>query len=294
MADGPMTAGALAPRLDATALIEQVVIKGDLSKLSQQERTQYYFKVCESAGLNPLTKPFEYITLNGKLVLYALRACTDQLRTVHGVSVEDMTESDREGVFIVTCKVRNRDGRTDIAKGAVSITNLKGEALANAMMKAETKAKRRATLSLCGLGLLDETEVETIPGGVVGEPVDVTPKQPPRVATPKLPAAQAETAPPPTGAVSAEPKSREDEARERFRFHQAQIKAARSNDALDAVMAACGWPPGSVAPAHDSDLALIYQISPEAGQKMVALMVKRRKDIEAEVKKALGDDENPF
>ena len=28
------------------------------------------------------------------------------------------------------------------------------------MMKAETKAKRRLTLSLCGLGLLDETEVE--------------------------------------------------------------------------------------------------------------------------------------
>ena len=31
-------------------------------------------------------------------------------------------------------------------------------------MKAETKAKRRVTLSICGLGMLDETEVETIPG----------------------------------------------------------------------------------------------------------------------------------
>jgi len=29
-------------------------------------------------------------------------------------------------------------------------------------MKAETKAKRRVTLSICGLGLLDETEVETV------------------------------------------------------------------------------------------------------------------------------------
>jgi hypothetical protein len=66
-------------------------------------------------------------------------------------------------VFIVTAKVRNRDGRTDIAKGAVAIANLKGEVLANAMMKAETKAKRRATLSLCGLGFLDETEVADIP-----------------------------------------------------------------------------------------------------------------------------------
>ncbi len=33
-------------------------------------------------------------------------------------------------------------------------------------MKAETKSKRRVTLSLCGLGMLDESEVETIPGAV--------------------------------------------------------------------------------------------------------------------------------
>ena len=47
----------------------------------------------------------------------------------------------RDGVFIVTCKVRDGKGRTDVTKGAVSITGLKGDALANAMMKAETKAK---------------------------------------------------------------------------------------------------------------------------------------------------------
>jgi hypothetical protein len=35
--------------------------------------------------------------------------------------------------------------------------------LANALMKAETKAKRRVTLSIAGLGWLDETELETIP-----------------------------------------------------------------------------------------------------------------------------------
>src|SRR5262252_9015408 len=126
-------------------IIESVITKGDLAKLSAQERTRYYVDVCNSVGLNPLTKPFEYITLNGKLTLYALRNCTDQLRTIHGVSVEELAESEREGVFIVTAKVKNKDGRTDIAKGAVTINGLKGDALANAMMKAETKAKRRAT-----------------------------------------------------------------------------------------------------------------------------------------------------
>jgi len=49
-----------------------------------------------------------------------------------------------------------------------------GEALANALMKASTKAKRRLTLSLCGLGFLDETEVGTIPGAR-DEPLDPEP-----------------------------------------------------------------------------------------------------------------------
>jgi hypothetical protein len=52
----------------------------------------------------------------------------------------------------------------------VALGTLKGDALANALMKCETKAKRRVTLSLAGLGWLDETELETIPGVRVGEP----------------------------------------------------------------------------------------------------------------------------
>jgi hypothetical protein len=51
--------------------------------------------------------------------------------------------------------------------GAVSLLDKYGkllppEELANAFMKAETKAKRRVTLSICGLGFLDESEIESI------------------------------------------------------------------------------------------------------------------------------------
>jgi hypothetical protein len=60
------------------------------------------------------------------------------------------------------------DGRTDESLGAVSLVGLEGEALANSLMKAETKAKRRVALSICGLGMLDETEVEAIPSGSGG------------------------------------------------------------------------------------------------------------------------------
>lgn len=155
---------AVATVTPAGEIMESVIVKGDLGKLSPEERSRYYLEVCKSVGLNPLTQPFAYITLNSKLTLYALRGCTDQLRSIHKVSVEDLTETERGDVFIVTAKVRNGEGRTDMAKGAVTIGSLKGDALANMIMKAETKAKRRATLSICGLGVLDETEIETIPG----------------------------------------------------------------------------------------------------------------------------------
>ena len=147
---------------------ERALILGDLAGLKQDERLAYYKAVCESVGLNPLTKPFDYITLNGKLTLYATRACADQLRKLHGVSVLDLhKEFHPDGILMITCKVSDKTGRTDVATGALVVQNLKGNDLANAMMKAETKAKRRATLSLCGLGVLDETEIETLPADVV-------------------------------------------------------------------------------------------------------------------------------
>jgi hypothetical protein len=145
-------------------VIEAVLVKGDLRELSPNERSAYYMRVCQSIGVNPHTQPFQYITLSGRLTLYATRTCTDQLRQIHGVSVEELSEERRDdGVYVVTCKVKDAKGRTDIAKGAVTIAGLKGDVLANALMRAETKSKRRATLSLCGLGWLDESEVDDIP-----------------------------------------------------------------------------------------------------------------------------------
>ena len=152
------------PEVGVSALVEQVVIQGDLAKLSPADRLAYYRAVCASVGLNPLTRPFEYIILNGKLVLYARRDATDQLRKLHAVTVQIMAREAVEDLYVVTARATDRSGRSDESIGAVALTGLKGEAKANALMKAETKAKRRVTLSICGLGLLDETEVVTVPG----------------------------------------------------------------------------------------------------------------------------------
>lgn len=143
--------------------IEQALIKGDLAGLTPEQRLNYYKEVCDTVGLNPITKPFEYIELNKKLTLYATKACTEQLRKIHAVSVKISARETHGDVYVVTADARLPSGREDSSTGAVSIKGLNGDALANAYMKAETKAKRRVTLSICGLAFLDETEVETIP-----------------------------------------------------------------------------------------------------------------------------------
>jgi len=150
--------------------IERVLLKGDLSQLTEQQRLSYYKSLCESLKLNPLTQPFEYLTLQGKTVLYAKKGATEQLRLIQGVSITQLTTQRVEDVYIVTAPAIDKTGRTDQGTGAVAIGRLQGDALANALMKAETKAKRRVTLSLCGLGMLDETELETIPGATQWSP----------------------------------------------------------------------------------------------------------------------------
>ena len=145
-----------------TNAIEAALIQGDLSKLSADQRLGYYKSVCESVGLNPLTKPFEYITLNGKLTLYAKRDATDQLRKINKVSITIKDVKTINDVYLVIAEAKDKDSRDDSSTGAVNIKGLTGDALANAFMKAETKAKRRVTLSICGLGLLDESEIESI------------------------------------------------------------------------------------------------------------------------------------
>jgi hypothetical protein len=116
-------------------------------------------------GLDPFTKPFDILRLNGKEVLYCTRSGTQQLNKLHKVShlITSRETNSEAGVYIVTSKASLPDGRCTESIGAVNIAGLKGEAYANAIMKAETKAKRRATLDLLGLGVLDESEAESIP-----------------------------------------------------------------------------------------------------------------------------------
>jgi hypothetical protein len=159
--------GALLPTDDAAKALESVVMGGDLSRMPAPERLAYYAEVCRSVGLNPVTQPFQYVTLQGgKMSLYATRNCTDQLRATREINMSIVSRETLgdTGVYVVTARATMPNGRTDESTGAINILGLKGESLANALMKAETKAKRRVTLSICGLSFADDSEVDSIPG----------------------------------------------------------------------------------------------------------------------------------
>src|SRR5438128_2184372 len=170
----------LAPKQDTALLLERVVVGGDLSKLTPTERMTYYAEVCKSVGLNPMTRPFQYLFLQGKMVLYATKEATEQMRQLHQVSITKLEAALTDGIYTVTAFGHNKHGRTDAATGAVSLDGKRGQEKADLCMKAETKAKRRLTLSLCGLGMLDESEVEVPPTAVTAtEVVKLGPEQQP-------------------------------------------------------------------------------------------------------------------
>ncbi|AEG14503.1 hypothetical protein Desku_0904 [Desulfofundulus kuznetsovii DSM 6115] len=143
------------------------VVRGEIDSMSPEEMTVYYRAVCESLGLNPLTRPFDFIRPkkgDSRVILYARRDCADQLAAKHKLSRQIINrEKIGDTVYAVTARVTGPDGRVVEATGAVGIAGLRGDDLANRIMIAETKAYRRGVLAYAGLGWVDETELETIP-----------------------------------------------------------------------------------------------------------------------------------
>ena len=146
------------------ALLEKVIIGNDLSGLSSVEKVMYVKNICQTLGLNPVTKPIQLMKFQGKEVPYFTKDASEQLRKINKVSITKIeTKVHDGGLYVATAYASTPDGRQDTSTGAIVIAGLRGDALANAMMKAETKSKRRVTLSICGLGFIDEMEVDSLP-----------------------------------------------------------------------------------------------------------------------------------
>jgi hypothetical protein len=142
--------------------IEKVVVENNLAALNPAERWQYYRWRCESLGLDPAARPFQYIVFQGKLTLYADKGCAEQLRAKHRITVKLDRAQVVEGIYTVPATAYHPDGRSATDIGAVPVAGVKGDDLAKAMKKAVTQANRRATLALMGLGSQDLEDVQGV------------------------------------------------------------------------------------------------------------------------------------
>ena len=162
-------------RADAieSRVIESVIVRGDISALSPNERATYYVELCKSLGLSAAAQPFAPLKLNGKEILYPTRGATDQLAAMHRINreiIDGPRVIDVAGTKLVfaVCRATHPNGRTETATATVPLVDP-----ANVLMKCETKAKRRATLSILGLGMLDETEIDSIPANAKSEALPI-------------------------------------------------------------------------------------------------------------------------
>jgi len=225
--------------------LEQVIGTGNLKALSSKQRVEYMVAVCRSRGLNPLTRPFRFMEFQGQVVLYATRDCADQLRKLDGISTEIVSKEIDGDLYVVEAQATDKTGRKDSDVGAVVIGTLRGEARANAIMKACTKAKRRVTLSICGLGILDETEVGDMRGAVlIDDPViEAEPQDEPSTRMAKL-APTYEERPP----IAKSPPAKTDE---KWRDYLAKLRTACTTTTSRAEVEAIGSRP-SVADAAEN------------------------------------------
>ena len=184
-------------------VLSSIVLRGDLSGLNEEQKVDYYIAFCRRLGVDPATKPFDILKLKQKQkdgsyltreIMYCPKGGAAQLAAAHKVSTATLTREIVGKAFVVTCKAWTPDGRQTEGIGVVALEGqygpLTAQALCNAMMHADTKARRRAVLDLVSLGMLDETEVEDmqvhvgpppIPPAIAG-PSPLGPSMPPQEA----------------------------------------------------------------------------------------------------------------
>jgi hypothetical protein len=139
----------------------------DLEHLDKDQKAKYYSDACDYLGIPANLNLLAFIFMNqgdaGRHeVLYAKKGATDIIRQNRGITTVslEVTQIGIPGQICFTVRGRDKNGREEYAIGAASIDGLRGKALSDAIMTAQTRAARRMTLQFVGGGVLDETEIQ--------------------------------------------------------------------------------------------------------------------------------------
>ena len=194
----PAVAPAHPPQEVAPETLAAVLGSGDLAQLSARQRVEYLDALCKSVGLNPFTRPFEFISFQGKVTVYATASAFQQLAGIHRATLKVDQATRHQDGWEVWVTASFPDGRTVQDVGWVGIgQKAGGEQVGNALKKSVTQGYRRAIRAAVGLPFLAPEELDTLP------PSDVS-----RITVDH---ATGEIAPPPRPAVAAAPPPEPDE-----------------------------------------------------------------------------------
>lgn len=157
-----------------SASVKEYFRSGNVAQLKEAEKDFVLAKLCEKYNLDPILRPFDLIDFRGVQKFYMTASATNQLanakslsRTVESLEIDPVS-------MLAKCIVKVSEpstGRVEMSHGFISLSKfqaptkeelaskkfepkrvmLEGDDLANALLKLETKTKRRATLSFFGV-----------------------------------------------------------------------------------------------------------------------------------------------
>ncbi len=145
-----------------------------LAGFTDHELNTLYVSECKRFGLDPVTRPFDVIEFQKKTTLYITSRGVDQLAFIHcvtRVTVKPPTVVTMAGIQFISCQVDAilPNGRRESSTATLPCV---GKLDVNHLMKCETKAKRRATLSILSVGVFAEDEIDSLPGMVAPKQLD--------------------------------------------------------------------------------------------------------------------------
>jgi len=137
------------------AAVQQFVLTQDMSTLRPVQQIAFIQWEKNRLGVKGHCIDLLENKKTGKVVPYYNDECATQMKHNRGASVK-YTDRGFETLgdttlFRVVCEVTKADGRTEPRTAYLDVSGLKGQELGNALMKAESKAHRRAVLKSFGL-----------------------------------------------------------------------------------------------------------------------------------------------
>jgi hypothetical protein len=141
---------------------------GDVTGKSEQTIEILICKICDWFGLNRDTNPIQVINQpqedgTSKSIMYLNRNGAEQLALVYGISVTSLHYVWHENIKVheYRCKVYSKKlNRWDVSVGALQ--DYEGLDKGYQLMWAQTRAKRRAILSIVGLSIMAEEEIKNL------------------------------------------------------------------------------------------------------------------------------------